>query len=266
MFGVHRSSYKYWAGVDRTPTAMHIKLKSEVRQAHSLSGGSAGARTIASIVSTTGANISRYKASKLMVELGLVSCQQPTHRYKKCHAEHLAIPNTLNREFEVSKPNRVWCGDVTYIWIGSRWAYLAVVVDLYARKPVGWSLSLSPDSQLTKKALEMAYEARGQPKGLMYHSDQGSHYTSLEFRQTLWRFKIKQSMSRRGNCWDNAPMERLFRSLKTEWVPTKGYKNFAEAERHIVSYLTGYYCQLRPHSNNGGMTPNTAEQLYWNSY
>jgi len=210
--------------------------------------------------------MSRYMAGKLMVEMGLVSCQQPQHAYKKCDAEHVALPNTLNREFEVLKPNSVWCGDVTYIWIGSRWAYLAVVIDLYARKPVGWAMSLSPDSQLTRKALTMAYEMRGQPKGVMYHSDQGSHYTSLEFRQTLWRFKIKQSMSRRGNCWDNAPMERFFRSLKTEWVPTRGYKIFADAERHIVSYLTGYYCQLRPHTNNRGKTPNTAEQLYWNSY
>lgn len=266
MFGVHRSSYKYWAGVDRKPTVDQIHLKSKVREAHTLSGGSAGARTVASMVTTAGTQTNRYMAGKLMNEMGLVSRQQPKHAYKKCNTEYVAIPNTLNREFEVTQPNHVWCGDVTYIWIGNRWAYLAVVIDLYARKPVGWSMSLSPDSQLTKKALTMAYEARGQPKGLMYHSDQGSHYTSLEFRQSLWRFKIKQSMSRRGNCWDNAPMERFFRSLKTEWVPTRGYNNFTEAEQHIVNYLTGYYCQLRPHTNNRGMTPNTAERLYWNSY
>jgi len=110
---------------------------------------------------------------------------------------------------------------VTYIWTGQRWSYLAVVMDLFARKPVGWAFSRSPNSGLTKQALHMAYELRGRPSGVMFHSDQGSHYTSINFRQNLWRLQIKQSMSRRGNCWDNAPMERFFRSLKSEWVPTK---------------------------------------------
>ena len=95
-------------------------------------------------------------------------------------------------------------------------------MDLFAQKPVGWAFSLSPDSKLTSKALEMAFEARKRPKGVMFHSDQGMHYTSKKFRQTIWRFQMKQSMSRRGNCWDNAPMERFFRSLKTEWVPKAG--------------------------------------------
>jgi putative transposase len=99
-------------------------------------------------------------------------------------------------------------------------------MDLYARKPVGWTFSLSPYNRLTAKVLAMAYESRKRSKGVMFHSDQGMHYTSKKFRQTLWRFQMKQSMSRRGNCWDNSPMERFFRSLKTEWVPKVGYQNF----------------------------------------
>jgi putative transposase len=91
-------------------------------------------------------------------------------------------------------------------------------------------LSLSPDSELTYKALKMAFELRGKPENVIYHSDQGSHYTSLKFRQLLWRLQIEQSMSRRGNCWDNAPMERFFGSLKSEWVPASGYGNFTEAD------------------------------------
>jgi len=138
----------------------------------------------------------------------------------------MSIPNILNREFNVSAPNQVWCGDVMYIWIGNRWAYLAVVMDLFSRKPIGWAMSFSPDSNLTGHALSMAFEARHKPKKIMFHSDQGCHYTSQKFRQLLWRYQIKQSMSRRGNCWDNAPMERFFRSLKSEWVPNKGYEFF----------------------------------------
>ncbi len=137
-----------------------------------------------------------------MKKLNLVSCQQPKHRYKKSNNEHLQVPNKLERQFAVTEPNQVWVGDVTYIWIGTRWAYLAVVMDLFARKPIGWAMSLSPDTQLTGRALSMAVELRKYPKNILFHSDQGSHYTSIKYRQLLWRNQIEQSMSRRGNCWD----------------------------------------------------------------
>ena len=205
----------------------------------------------------------RWLAGRLMKELGLVSCQQPTHRYKRGGHEHVAIPNHLERQFAVTEPNQVWCGDVTYIWTGKRWAYLAVVLDLFARKPVGWAMSFSPDSRLTMKALEMAWETRGKPVGVMFHSDQGSHYTSRQFRQLLWRYRIRQSMSRRGNCWDNSPMERFFRSLKNEWVPATGYVSFSDAAHAITDYIVGYYSALRPHEYNGGLTPNESENRYW---
>ena len=265
-FEVNRSSYNYWKSRPETISTEKVTLLSEVRAAHSASNGSAGARTIADIVTARGIPLSRYKASKLMKELDLVSCQQPKHAYKKASQEHLEVPNHLDRQFAVTEPNQVWCGDVTYIWIGNRWAYLAVVMDLFARKPVGWAMSLSPDSELTAKALTMAFESRGKPKGLMFHSDQGCHYTSRRFRQLLWRYQIKQSMSRRGNCWDNSPMERFFRSLKTEWVPTKGYQTFNEARTSITNYIIGYYSQVRPHQYNGGLTPNESEKRYWLDY
>lgn len=112
----------------------------------------------------------RWLAGRLMKELGLVSCQQPTYRYKRGGHEHVAIPNYLERQFAVTEPNQVWCGDVIYIWTGKRWAYLAVVLDLFARKPVGWAMSFSPDSRLTMKALEMAWETRGKPVGVMFQA------------------------------------------------------------------------------------------------
>lgn len=266
VFEVHRSSYRYWANRPRRISPEHVKLLSEVRAAHEESNGSAGARTIAGIVSARGIPLSRYRASKFMKALKLVSCQLPNHSYRKVNQEHVAIPNTLERQFAVAKPNQVWCGDVTYIWTGKRWAYLAVVLDLFARKPVGWALSLSPDSQLTGKALTMAYECRGKPQGVMFHSDQGSHYTSRRYRQLLWRYQITQSMSRRGNCWDNSPMERFFRSLKTEWVPTTGYGSFQEAKSSIIDYIAGYYSQTRPHQHNSGLSPNESERKFWIEY
>lgn len=214
------------------------------------------------MVSARGVKLGRWLAGRLMKELSISSCQVPAHKYKRGGSEHVEIPNLLARQFAVTEPDQCWCGDVTYIWTGKQWAYLAVVLDLFARKPVGWAISTSPDSDLTIKALQMAWELRGQPSGVMFHSDQGSHYTSRKYRQMLWRCRITQSMSRRGNCWDNSPMERFFRSLKSEWVPATGYKSLGEAKSAIIRYITGYYSALRPHWYNGGLTPNESERLF----
>ena len=263
VFGVHRSSYKYWKNRPEKPDGRRAVLRSQVLELHGISHGSAGARSIATMATQRGYQMGRWLAGRLMKELGLVSCQQPTHRYKRGGHEHVAIPNHLERQFAVTEPNQVWCGDVTYIWTGKRWAYLAVVLDLFARKPVGWAMSFSPDSRLTMKALEMAWKTRGKPVGVMFHSGQGSHYTSRQFRQLLWRYRIRQSMSRRGNCWDNSPMERFFRSLKNEWVPATGYVSFSDAAHAITDYIVGYYSALRPHEYNGGLPPNESENRYW---
>ena len=111
----------------------------------------------------------------------------------------------------------------------------------------------------------MAYESRGNPEGVMFHSDQGCQYTSLAFQQHVWRCHMEQSMSRRGNCWDNSPMERFFRSLKTEWMPKVGYHSFEEAKSRIIDYVVGYYSQFRPHAHNDGLSPMVAEQRYWDT-
>ena len=195
-----------------------------------------------------------------------MSRQLPSHKYAKAEKSHLAIPNLLGRQFSPTKPNQVWCGDVTYIWTGKRWLYLAVVIDLYARKVVGWSCSKSPDSKVTQKALRMAFECRGRPKGLLFHSDQGCHYTSKNYRQQLWLYKIRQSLSRRGNCWDNAPTERFFRSFKTEWMPKSGYINYQTAENSIKEYINGYYNLYHPHRHNDTKSPINAEKEWLKTY
>lgn len=264
LFNVHRSSYRYWLQRDDIVDEQQVLLEEKIKDIHELSEGSAGARTIATIATAQDMPLSRYRATRLMKRLGLVSCQQPKHRYKKTGHEYPDIPNHLNRQFDVVEPNTYWCGDVTYIWTGNRWAYLAVVIDLFNRKAIGWAMSHSPDTGLTLKALEMAYESRGKPQNVLFHSDQGCHYTSRAYRQRLWRYRMKQSLSRRGNCWDNAPMERFFRSLKVEWVPTLGYGYFIEAKHHINDYIIRYYNNVRPHHYNGGLTPNESEQRYWN--
>ncbi len=260
---MHRSSYKDWTKRKKTVSPERLKNRVIVKSIHEESKGSAGARSIATIATARGYPLSRYRVTGLMKAENLVSCQLPNHRYKKATKEHITIPNLLERQFDVTRPNEVWCGDVTYIWTGKRWGYLALVMDLFARKPVGWAMSFSPNSQLTGQALSMAYELRGRPDHLMFHSDQGCHYTSVHYRQLLWRYQVKQSMSRRGNCWDNAPMERFFRSLKSEWVPDTGFHSFNEAKQTVWNYIIGYYSQVRPHSHNDGLAPNEAEKKFW---
>jgi len=210
--------------------------------------------------------IGRFKVRRLWAEIGLI-CKQPgPHAYKQATVERPDIPNILDRQFDVDDVDQVWCGDISYIWTGTHWSYLAVVLDLFARRVVGWALSEKPDADLTIKALEHAYEQRGKPGGVLFHSDQGSQYGSLRFRQRLWRYQLKQSMSRRGYCWDNAPMERFFRSLKSEWIPQTGYRSFSEAKSEVINYIIGYYNQVRPHRHNDGLAPNVAERNYWIDY
>ncbi|ELQ3982982.1 IS3-like element ISEc31 family transposase, partial [Escherichia coli] len=252
---IHRSSYRYWRKRRDTVNPARVRLCSEIRRAWNQSRGSAGARTLAEMLTQNGVPMSRYRAGRLMKYLNLSSCQPGKHQYKNARQEHTGLPNLLERQFAVPEPDRVWCGDITYIWAGNRWCYLAVVMDLFARRVIGWSLSANADTALISSALRMAYEVRGQPRDVMFHSDQGSQYTGLKYQQLLWRYRIKQSVSRRGNCWDNSPMERFFRSLKTEWVPTDGYTGKDVARQQISSYILNYYNSVRPHHYNGGLTP-----------
>lgn len=261
LFRVNRSSVYAARQRQARVCSRREALRRRVVELHAQSRCASGARTLSAALRNEGFSAGRYLAARLMKEAGLVSTQRRQHRYRVAK-EHSAIAaNELKRRFKVSRPNQVWCGDVTYIWAGGRWIYLAAVMDLYARRIVGWAMSKRPDSQLTGRVLRVAYEARGMPQQLMFHSDQGCHYTSLEFRQLLWRYRIRQSMSRRGNCWDNAPMERFFRSLKAEWIPPSGYVDQAQAEADVLRYLTDYYNHQRPHSHNNYQTPARREEL-----
>ena len=234
------------------------RLQGLAREIHAASREAAGTRSISGILKQRGEAVGRCKARSLMREAGLVSKQHKQHRYRVAEEVSMIAPNKLDRQFMVTQANRVWCGDVTYVWTGHHWLYLAVVLDLYKRRVVGWACSRHPDSALTVQALRMAYESRGCPAGVMFHSDQGCHYSSQSFRQQLWRYRIDQSMSRKGNCWDNAPMERFFRSFKTEWMPKNGYDCYGNGEQDIAQYMR-YYNQERGHSMNNYLSPVQAE-------
>ncbi len=206
--------------------------------------------------------VSRWRARKLMQACQLVSTQPGKPKFRLAQEPAETVSNQLNRAFQPTAPNRVWCGDITYLRVAGQWAYLAVVLDLYARRVVGWKVSAKPDTALVLQALCRAVETRRPESGLLFHSDQGVQYRSQVYQQYLKQHQISPSMSRKGNCWDNAPMERLFRSLKTEWMPRHGYSSLQETSQDVGEYLMGYYNQERVHSYNNYVTPERQESRW----
>lgn len=182
VFGVPTSSYYEYRSGHREIDANRLQLRSEVKRLFNTSRGSADSRSLVIMLREEGHNIGRFRVRRLMQEANLVSKQPGAHKYKQVTHERPDIPNHLDRAFHVIHPNQLWCGDITYIWSGTRWCYLAVVLDLYSRCVVGWALSVHPDAALVVNALDMAYGGRGQPKNVLFHSDQGSPYGSRVFR------------------------------------------------------------------------------------
>ena len=174
--------------------------------------------------------------------------------------EHVLAPNLLNREFTAVAPDRRWVADFTYIWTWEGWLYLAVVLDLFSRRVVGWSMRATMTAELVADALLMAIWRRGWPTELLHHSDQGSQYLSELFQRLLTDHGIDCSMSRRGDCWDNAAMEAFFSTLKVERVYRRSYRTRDEAKADLFQYLEGFYNPRRRHSTLGGLSPMEFEK------
>jgi len=175
-------------------------------------------------------------------------------------AEHTIAPNVLAREFEAPAANKKWVADFTYVWTAEGWLYVAVVLDLFSRKVVGWSMSSEMTAQLVLDALLMAIWRRGKPIELLHHSDQGSQYTSEDFQRLLDDQRVVCSMSRRGDCWDNAAMESFFSTLKTERLSRKSYTTRDEARADVFDYIERFYNPRRRHSTLGQVSPDQFEK------
>ena len=174
--------------------------------------------------------------------------------------EHTIAPNVLQRQFEATAPNKKWVADFTYVWTAEGWLYVAVVLDLFSRKAVGWSMSSEMSAQLVLDALLMAIWRRGKPIELLHHSDQGSQYTSEDFQRLLADQGIECSMSRRGDCWDNAAMEAFFSTLKQERCYRKRYRTRDEARADVFDYIERFYNPRRRHSTLGQVSPDQFER------
>jgi len=176
--------------------------------------------------------------------------------------EHLIAKNLLDRQFEATAPNQRWIADFTYIWTAEGWLFLAAVIDLFSRRVVGWSMSSTMTAQLVIDALLMALWRRGKPAELMHHSDQGSQYTSEDFQRLLDDQGITCSMSKRGDCWDNAAMESFFSTLKIERIYRKKYVTREEVRADVFDYIEMFYNPRRRHSTLGQISPAEFEKRY----
>jgi transposase InsO family protein len=248
VLAVSRSGYYHAQQRARQPISVDpiaIGLKTVFER----SGRCYGSRRLYRAMNAQGHRIGRYRVRRLMREHGLKPVWKPKFIHTTDSNHQLPVfDNRLNRQFEQTAVNKAWVSDITYIRTRIGWLYLAVVMDLYSRKIVGWAMAPNMPAQLVCSALQMALCQRPPPPGLIVHSDRGSQYASQEYRTLLADHMLQGSMSQKGNCWDNSVMERFFLNLKMERVWRQDYANHEEAMRDILDYMVNFYNSKRLHS------------------
>ena len=264
MLQVSRSRYyQYLKTSQQGNSASEQTLLLEIKGLDKLSRSSFGSRQMSKHLNAKGYAVGRYKVRKLMKKAG-ISCKQ-RRRYKVTtdsnHA-HAIAANHLNREFRVSAPNRVWLTDITYLWTAQGWLYIAAVMDLFSRRIVGWAIDTHMRTELVESALEMALCRRHPLSSLMHHSDRGVQYASHHYQMLLKQAGITVSMSRKGNCWDNAVIERFWGSLKSERMNHQIYQTREEAKADIIDYIEMFYNCKRLHSTLNYVTPMQFENNF----
>ena len=264
QLGVSSSGYYAWK---RRPVSRRRQedqvLVDRIRVFHRRSRGTYGSPRIYDDFKDLGEPVGRHRIARLMRENGITA--RPLKRFcKTTDSNHdLPIaPNLLERNFEADRPNKVWVGDITYVWTGGGWTYLAVIVDLFSRRVVGWSLDDNMRTELVLKALETARGLRQVAPGLIFHSDRGSQYASGDYRKALDGAGILSSMSRKGDCLDNAVAESFFSTIKRELVRKCYWMNMKAARMAIHEYIEVFYNGRRKHSTNGNLSPVEYERRF----
>lgn len=250
LLKVTRSAYYRWRTSNRSEHDKYDDiLLVEISKAFHENKRRYGSPRIYRELKKVGFSCSKKRVARIMRENDIKAGKKKRFKaVSKVNLNNQVVPNVLNRQFSVDVQNKYWASDITYIWTLQGWYYLCVVIDLYSRKVVGWSMDSRMETALVMSALKMAITHRDPKAGLTFHSDRGSQYTSKEFKEKLLKEQMIQSMSRRGNCWDNACCESFFASLKKEEVYTKKYKTREEARRSIFEYIEVYYNRKRSHS------------------
>jgi len=257
VLGVSRGGYYAWASrVESVRATDDRALAAAIRAAHEASRGRYGSPRVHAELRARGRRVGRKRVARLMRSMGLAGRRR--RRFRRTtdsrHAFPIA-PNLLERNFTAEAPDRVWLADLTYIWTAQGWLYLAVVLDLYTRRVVGWAMADHLRHELTLAALDMAIGRQRPVPGLVHHADRGVQYAAHGYRARLRHHGMVCSMSRKGDCWDNAPMESFFATLKGELVEEADYQTRDEARADLFQYIEGFYNQRRLHSGLGYLTP-----------
>ena len=240
---------------------LNLELKEKIAEIYYHHKRRYGSPRIYRVLRKKGYLINLKRVVRLMRAMNLKAIQPRKFRVTTNSDHDLNIKeNLLKREFDIDYRDKVWVSDITYIPTQEGWLYLAAVIDLYSRKVVGWSISTSIDAQLIISAIEMALNRRNQVKGLIFHSDRGSQYASHKVQNLLDSKGIRSSMSRKGDCWDNAVAESFFGTLKTELIYQNTYKTRKHAKLDIFEYIEAYFNKIRIHSYLNYMTPENYEK------
>lgn len=261
--GVSRSGFYAWLNRPRSQRSLaHESIGKQVKQSFLDSDRTYGARRVWRDVLASGEDCGLHLIEKLMQQQALRARPRRRGLPKDDSQRGEAAANVLDRQFKAEGPNQKWVADFTYIWTAEGWLYVAVVLDLFSRRAVGWSMQASMTSQLVADALMMAVWRRGKPLALLHHSDRGSQYTSGHFQQLLKDHGITCSMSRAGEVWDNSAMESFFSSMKTERIARKVYRTRDEARAEVFDYIERFYNPTRRHSTIGYVSPVEFEQAH----
>jgi transposase InsO family protein len=255
--GVSRSAYYAWRHSPPSERELaNEQLLAEIRAIHAEHEARYGSPRICDELRDRGHKVGKHRVARLMRENSLKARIRRRFRRTTDSRHDLPVaPNLLERNFTTSAPNQAWVGDITYIWTVEGWAYLAVLLDLYSRRVVGWALRKSLSRELAVSTLKHALSRRRPPRGLVHHTDRGCQYASAEYRQLLERHGAQCSMSRVGDCWDNAVAESFFATLKKELVHRCAFQTRSEAYDAISRYIENYYNAKRRHSAAGNQSP-----------
>lgn len=263
VLDVARSGFYAWC---QRPLSMRAQenqgLMTHIRACYQASRGRYGSPRIHQDLRAHGLRVGRHRVARLMRLHGLCSVsRRRAWRRPAMAAPAMVVANALRRQFVATRPNQKWAGDITYVPTRQGWLYVAVLMDLYSRRIVGWAMDDQATTTLTLRALEMALQQRAVPVGLLHHSDRGSQYGAVAYQQRLAARGIQCSMSRPGNCWDNAVVESFFATLKTELlVNAHPYPTRQDVRTAIFEYVEGFYNRARRHSTLGYLSPGEFEQ------
>jgi len=236
-------------------------LLAHIREQHRLSLQSYGRPRMTEELQALGLNVGHRRVGRLMRENGIKVVRTRKHKVTTDSNHRFNIaPNLLDQDFSATGPNQKWAGDISYIWTNEGWLYLAVVIDLYSRRVIGWAVSNRMKRDLAIRALDMAVALRRPPKGCIHHTDRGSQYCSGDYQKRLKRHGFLVSMSGKGNCYDNSMVETFFKSLKAELIWRQKWETRRQAEGAIFQYINGFYNPRRRHSSLGGKSPLAFER------